>query len=197
MLQIHAIDWEAEDAIGAACADARDDDLSEIVSGDRDLIQLVHDPSVKLLFTVRGVSDLLELDEAGVFDRYGVPASRYAEFAILRGDPSDGLPGVRGIGEKTARALVQLYPSIDDMLRVAREGGAKGVLAKPAVKANLLASEDYLDARRRIVPINVDVKLDAWSGERDDEALRALGEELSVRGPVQRLIAALDSAGAE
>src|SRR5204863_8198434 len=99
---------------------------------------------VKLLFTVRGVSELAELDEAGVLEKYGVPASRYDEFAILRGDPSDGLPGVRGVGEKTARALVQMYPSIDAMLKTAREGGAKGVLAKPGVKASLLDSEEYL-----------------------------------------------------
>ena len=65
---------------------------------------------------MRGVSELLELDEAGVLEKYGVPAGRYAEFAILRGDPSDELPGVRGVGEKTARALVQAYPSIDAML---------------------------------------------------------------------------------
>src|SRR5205814_10105144 len=109
MLQAQTEGWEAEDAIGAFCVDAREEDRLEIVSGDRDLIQLVRDPVVKLLFTVRGVSDLAELDEAGVQGRYGVAASRYAEFAILRGDPSDALPGVRGVGEKTALALVQAY----------------------------------------------------------------------------------------
>ena len=60
----------------------------------------MRDPVVKLLFTVRGVSDLLELDEAAVLERYGVPASSYGEFAILRGDPSDGLPGVRELGRR-------------------------------------------------------------------------------------------------
>src|SRR4029453_6227524 len=68
-------------------------DRIEIVSGDRDLIQLVHDPSVKLLFTLRGVSELLDLDEAGVLEKYGVPASRYLDFAILRGAASDPFPG--------------------------------------------------------------------------------------------------------
>ncbi len=87
-----------------------------MVSGDRDLIQLVRDPSVRLLFTVRGVSELLEFDEATVLAKYGVPASRYAEFAILRGDPSDELPGVKGVGEKTALALVQTYASLDELL---------------------------------------------------------------------------------
>ena len=112
--------WEAEDAIGALCASAAERDRIEIVSGDRDLIQLVRDPGVKLLFTLRGVSELLDLDEAGVLEKYGVPASRYLEFAILRGDASDGLPGIRGVGEKTARALVQTYGSLDEILEDAR-----------------------------------------------------------------------------
>ncbi len=105
LLQAETEGWEAEDAIGAFCVEADETDRIEIVSGDRDLIQLVRDPVVKLLFTVRGVSELAEYDEAGVLAKYGVPASRYAEFAILRGDPSDDLPGVRGVGEKTALAL--------------------------------------------------------------------------------------------
>jgi 5'-3' exonuclease len=198
MLQVQAPEWEAEDAIGAFAVDAGPGDLVEVVSGDRDLIQLVHDPQVKLLYTVRGVSELLELDEAGVMEKYGVPASRYGEFAILRGDPSDELPGVQGVGAKTALALVSTYASIDDMLADAaaetpRAGPLKG---KPALRSRLLDSRDYLDAMRRIVPIKVDAKLELWAGDRDDDALRALADELAVRGPVQRLMAAIDSAGA-
>ena len=89
---------------------------TDIVTGDRDLIQLVRDPWVRVLFTLRGVREVAEYDEAGVLAKYGVPADRYADFAILRGDPSDGLPGVRGVGEKTARALVNAYPSLDALL---------------------------------------------------------------------------------
>ena len=122
LLQAETEGWEAEDAIGAFCVEADETDRIEIVSGDRDLIQLVRDPVVKLLFTVRGVSELAEYDEAGVLAKYGVPASRYAEFAILRGDPSDDLPGVRGVGEKTARALVNTYDSLDDAARRRRAG---------------------------------------------------------------------------
>jgi 5'-3' exonuclease len=198
MLQAQTEGWEAEDAIGAFCVEARPGDLLEIVSGDRDLIQLVRDPIVKLLFTVRGVSELLEFDEAAVLEKYGVPASRYAEFAILRGDPSDTLPGVHGVGQKTARDLVNAYPSIDAMLEDAASptpspGPLKG---KPALRARLLDARDYLDAMRRLVPINADPPLTLWAGARDDDALRAIGEDLSVRGPVQRLLAALDSSGA-
>ena len=195
MRQAQAPTWEAEDAIGALCVGASDEDLFEMVSGDRDLIQLVRDPSVKLLFTIRGVSELLEFDEATVLEKYGVPASRYAEFAILRGDPSDELPGVRGVGEKTARALIQTYDSLDDLLADAargtpRPGPLKG---KPALRARVLESRDYLAAMRRLVPIEVGCPVEVWAGSRDDEALRVLADEHGVRGSVIRLLAALDS----
>ena len=197
MLQAQTIGWEAEDAIGAFCEDSRDTDRIEIVSGDRDLIQLVRDPVVKFLFTVRGVSELLEFDEAAVESKYGVPPARYSEFAILRGDPSDGLPGVKGVGEKTARALVQTYGSLEELLADAaseepKPGPLKG---KPALRARLRDSADYIAAMQRLVPVNADAPLDLRAGERDDEALRAAADEAGLRGPVQRLLAALDSAG--
>jgi len=188
LLQAQTEGWEAEDAIGAFCADAADDDRIEIVSGDRDLIQLVRDPVVRLLFTLRGVSELLELDEAGVLAKYEVPADRYAEFAILRGDPSDDLPGVRGVGAKTARDLVLAYPSIEAMLGAAEAGQ---MTIKPGVRTKLVESRAYLDAMRTIVPVNADAPLSIWAGERDEAALTELGAELGVKGPVQRLLAAL------
>jgi 5'-3' exonuclease len=192
LLQAQTEGWEAEDAIGAFCADADDADRIEIVSGDRDLIQLVRDPVIKLLFTVRGVSELLELDEAGVLAKYEVPAGRYAEFAILRGDPSDGLPGVRGVGAKTARDLVLAYPSIEAMLAAA---GAGKMTIKPGVRSRLVESREYLDAMARIVPINSTAPLSIWAGDRDEAALTELGAELGLKGPVQRLLAALATAG--
>ncbi len=195
MLQVQTEGWEAEDAIGALCANAGAADRIDIVSGDRDLIQLVRDPVVRLLFTVRGVSELLELDETGVLAKYGVPADRYAEFAILRGDPSDDLPGVRGVGEKTARALVETYPSLAEMLADAeRPTPAPGPLkGKPALRARLRESAEYLERMQRIVPVNATAPLQTWSGDRDDAELKRLGEDYGLRGPVQRLVAALDS----
>ncbi len=196
MLQAETESWEAEDAIGAFCAEARDTDRIEIVSGDRDLIQLVRDPVVRLLFTVRGVSELLELDEARVLERYGVPAGRYAEFAILRGDPSDGLPGVRGVGEKTARALIQMYGSIDAMIAdAARDSPSPGPLDKPALRARLLEATEYLEAMLRLVPVNAEAQMRVWAGERDDDALAKLAGGLGVGGPSKRVLAALDSVG--
>lgn len=197
MLQAQTLGWEAEDAIGAFCEDSRDTDRIEIVSGDRDLIQLVRDPVVKLLFTVRGVSELLEFDEAQVEGKYGVPPARYSEFAILRGDPSDALPGVKGVGEKTARALIQSYDSLEELLADAERNDPKpGPLrGKPALRARLREAADYIDAMQRLVPVNAEAPLDLRAGDRDDQALRDAAEEAGLRGPAQRLLAALDSAG--
>ena len=193
MLQAQTEGWEAEDAIGAFCIEATADDRIEIVSGDRDLIQLVRDPIVKLLFTVRGVSELAEYDEAGVFAKYGVPADRYTEFAILRGDPSDGLPGVRGVGEKTARDLVTGFGSIDAMLDAA-EAGSEAI--KPTVRAKLVEARDYVARMQELVPVHTAAPLSLWAGDRDDAALLTHGTDLAIKGPVQRLLAALDSADA-
>ncbi len=198
MIQVQTRGWEAEDAIAAFCEDSKPTDRIEIVSGDRDLIQLVRDPVVKLLFTVRGVSELLEFDEAGVLEKYGVPAGRYAEFAILRGDPSDSLPGVKGVGAKTAQALVQVYSSLEELLEDAAGDDPKpGPLrGKPALRMRLRESADYIAAMQVLVPCNADAPIDLWAGERDDELLRTMADDNGLRGPVQRLQAALDSATA-
>jgi 5'-3' exonuclease len=150
---------------------------------------------VKLLYTLRGVSELLELDEAGVLQKYGVPASRYAEFAILRGDPSDDLPGVPGVGEKTARELVNAYPSIDAMLEQARsDAPADGPLkGKPALRARLRDAVEYLDAVRKIVPVHLDAPVRTWRGERDDASLVQFADHFGLKGAVRRILAALDS----
>jgi 5'-3' exonuclease len=102
---------EAEDIIGtlAEREAARPDTRVAIVSGDRDLYQLVRDPEVYVLYPVKGVSEMLRVDEAEVTRRYKIPGRSYADFAVLRGDPSDGLPGVKGIGEKTAASLLNTH----------------------------------------------------------------------------------------
>jgi len=193
MLQAQTEGWEAEDAIGAFCVEALETDRIEIVSGDRDLLQLVRDPVVTLLFTVRGVSELHEFDEAAVARKYGVPADRYGEFAILRGDPSDGLPGVAGVGEKTAQDLITTFGSLDGVIAAAEADDER---IKPAVRLKIRESLDYLDRMRRLVPVNADAPLSLWAGTRDDDAFARLADELGIRGPAQRLRAALDAAGA-
>jgi 5'-3' exonuclease len=188
--------WEAEDAIGGLAARGGPDDRFDIVTGDRDLLQLVRDPVVRVLFTVRGVSELREFDEAGVLEHYGVPASRYADFATLRGDPSDGLPGVRGVGEKTARALVDGYGSLEELMEEARaERRRPGPLQGAGrLVATLRDSEQYLDAMRKVVPIRTDVDVDVTRAEPDPERLEELARSHRLVGPVQRLQRSMASA---
>jgi 5'-3' exonuclease len=199
MTHAEAPGWEAEDAIGTLCARAPAGYRMEIVTGDRDLIQLVRDPSVRVLFTRRGVSQLDELDEAGVQAKYGVHPSRYADFAILRGDPSDGLPGIRGVGEVTARAVILTYPTIEAMeedaqAERAQAGPLRGV---PHLKRKVREAAEYLAAMREVVPIRTDLDIAVVTGERDDDALQALAERWNVKGPVARLRTALDGSRTE
>ncbi|MGH2555089.1 MAG: 5'-3' exonuclease [Actinomycetota bacterium] len=192
--QAEAPDWEAEDAIGTLTDAAKPRDRIDIVTGDRDLIQLVRDPAVRVLFTLKGVSELRVLDEAGVLEKYGVPASRYAEFAILRGDPSDGLPGVRGVGEKTARILVNTYASLDQLLADAAAPKRTGrpLQRSPALRSALREAADYIHAMQQVVPIRTDLELRTWKGERNDRRLDELAQQLKLGGPVRRLREALD-----
>ncbi|MFL5766523.1 MAG: 5'-3' exonuclease H3TH domain-containing protein [Actinomycetota bacterium] len=197
MSQAEADDWEAEDAIGSLLPET-DEELTEIVTGDRDLIQLVRDPAVVVLFTLRGVSQLLELDEAAVFEKYGVPADRYAEFAILRGDASDGLPGVRGVGEKTARALITAYPSLEELVADALAGspGRKPLKGSPHLRAKIAESAGYIATMQEVVPIRRDLDVHVWSGSPDNGDADSLAAAFAVGGPVSRVRAALAQAAA-
>ena len=197
MTHAEAPGWEAEDALGTLCASARSRDRVDIVTGDRDLIQCVRDPSVRVLFTRRGVSQIDELDEAGVQAKFGVPASRYADFAILRGDPSDGLPGIRGVGEVTARALIRTYPSLEALEEDARTQRARAgpLRGTPHLKAKVREAAEYLNAMREVVPIRTDLELSVVKGDRDDLRLQRLGKKWNVGGPVGRLREALDVTG--
>jgi 5'-3' exonuclease len=178
--------FEAEDVIATLVARARQP--VEIASGDRDLFALVRDPDVKVLYPVRGVSTLLEVDEAEIVRRYGIPGRAYGDFALLRGDPSDGLPGVPGIGEKTAAQLIARYGSLD------------GVLAatdlSPTIARKLAAGREYLAAARRVVlPVAsvplARVSLALPARPAHPRTLERLITEHTLAGPVGRLRAAL------
>ena len=180
--------WEADDAIATLCATAASDDRVDVVTGDRDLLQVVGvgPPQVRVLFTVKGVSQLGVFDDAAVEEKYGIPPCRYAEFAALRGDPSDGLPGVRGIGEKTARALIQRYPSIAALL--------EDVDAQtPRLRAALDDARGYLTAMDEVVPVRTSVEVTIRRGERNDELLDELAEQHRLGGPLRRLREAIDA----
>jgi 5'-3' exonuclease len=141
--------FEAEDVIATIAARTRG--RIEIVSGDRDLFALVRDPDVRVLYPVTGVTKLVEVDEAEIARRYGIPGRAYGDFALLRGDPSDGLPGVPGIGEKTAAQLVARYGSLHGLVAASD--------VAPAIARRLHAARDYLAAARRVVLPRTDVPL--------------------------------------
>src|SRR5918994_4488161 len=117
-----AAGYEADDVIGAIAAAAGPEERLAVLTGDRDLFQVVRDPQVWVLYPLRGTSSLATMDAAGVAAKAKVPPERYVDLAILRGDPSDGLPGVPGIGEKTAATLVADHPDLDALLAAAEAG---------------------------------------------------------------------------
>src|SRR4051794_1105107 len=111
---VDASGFEADDVIATLATQAKEKgDEVIVVTGDRDEYQLVEDPCVKVLYNRRGVSDYVLYDEAGIKERTGVTPAQYPEYAALRGDPSDNLPGVPGVGEKTAAKLINTYGDID------------------------------------------------------------------------------------
>src|SRR5256714_12852538 len=112
--------FEAEDVIASLLPKITG--TVEIVTGDRDLFALVRDPDVRVLYTQQGIGRLLAVHEATSERRYGIPGRSYGDFAVLRGDPSDGLPGVPGVGEKTAAQLVRRYKDLDGIIASGKLG---------------------------------------------------------------------------
>jgi 5'-3' exonuclease len=185
--------FEADDVLATLAA--RDTDQVDVVTGDRDLLALATD-RVTVLYTGRGVAKLEAMGPAEVQARYGVKAEHYPDFAVLRGDPSDGLPGVPGIGEKTAAAIVSRFGAIEDVLAAA-EQGSTGFPSGAHTK--VLAARDYLAKAPAVVRGRLDVPVpeldDALVAEPDDpERLAALAAELGVQSSVQRLRTAIGAA---
>lgn len=178
---------EAEDVIGTLAA--REQQTVAIVSGDRDLFQLVEDPRVFVLYPVKGVSEMARIDEAEIARRYGIPGHAYADFAVLRGDPSDGLPGVRGVGDKTAAALLATHGSLEGVVAAARAGGGAGALAKVA------AALDYVERATKVVQIPRDLPLPELDlsrpdGTADPDVVAGAGD-VGLGGAFERLLTAL------
>jgi 5'-3' exonuclease len=187
--------YEADDVLGTLAA--TQPAPVEVVSGDRDLYQLVDDArGTRLLYCGRGVAKLEDSDDAAVQAKYGVPARWYADFAAMRGDPSDGLPGVPGVGEKTAARLIARYGGIDEIL-AALDEPASGFA--PGLRTKLLAAKDYLAAALPVCKVALDVPLPAFDpalprAPKDDEALLALAARWNLAGSARRLVDALASA---
>jgi 5'-3' exonuclease len=181
-----ADDHEAEDVIATIAE--RTSGPIEIVTGDRDLFALVKDPNVRVLYTLRGVSDLAYVDEAYIKTKYGIPGDRYYDYAVLRGDPSDGLPGVHGIGEKTASHLVAKYGSLDGILAATDLSNV--------IRAKLRADADYLAAARKVVWMARDAPVTGGDGTipkkpASPAKLEELAKRYSLGASVGRLMEAL------
>jgi len=187
-----AAGYEADDVIGTLAA--RADRPVEVVTGDRDLFQLVDDArQVTILYTARGIGNLEEVDEAAVTRRYQIPGRGYAAFATLRGDPSDGLPGVPGVGEKTAAALVRVFGSVEGML-AAIDAGHGGWPA--GSRAKIVAARTYLEAALPVVQVAVDAPVPPVDGTLptrppDPAALAALDARWGLAGSLGRMMSAL------
>ncbi|KRA23107.1 5'-3' exonuclease [Microbacterium sp. Root61] len=183
---------EADDVIGTLATTATMP--VDVVTGDRDLFQLVDDArDVRVIYTARGMSNLEILTDATVVTKYGVLPTQYADFAVLRGDSSDGLPGVAGVGEKTAATLLAAHGDLTGILAAAEAG--EGMSA--GVRAKILASLPYL----AVAPTVVEVVRDLPLGEVDSrlrpltDAQRAdaaaLAERRGLGTAMDRIIAAL------
>lgn len=186
---VGAAEHEADDVIGALATAA--DSPVDIVTGDRDLFQLIDDArGIRIVYTARGMSNLEIVDDAAVVSRYGVRAAQYADFAVLRGDPSDGLPGVAGIGEKSAASLLSAHGSLDGI----RAAAAQGTGGTPAQRAKIAAASDYLDVAPAVVRVARDLTFapfDDRLGDVDIDAAEALAEKWNLGSSMTRVLAAL------
>ena len=185
--------YEADDVIGTLAT--RGTGAVDVVTGDRDLLQLVDDSRpVRVLYTVE---KLKPYDEAAVTAKYGIPGRAYAELAVLRGDPSDGLPGVKGVGEKTAAALVSRFGDVDGVLAALDRGDADGFPA--GARAKLEAARDYLAVAPAVTRVVRDLPVpeldDALPrAPRDPERLVALSDRWGLDSPLERVLAAFEVA---
>ncbi len=176
---VGAADYEADDVI--ATLTARVTTPVDIVTGDRDLFQLVSDErGVRVLYTARGMSNLESVTDGVVAAKYGVLPEQYVDYAVLRGDPSDGLPGVKGIGDKTAASLLAQYGDLEGIREAAVDPASP---LGSAVRSRLVDATDYLDVAPRVVRVAPDVRLDGFDPQLrplEDSAV-AVFERLSER----------------
>jgi len=185
--------FEADDVMATLAT--RDTDPVEVVTGDRDMLALATD-RVTVLYTGKGIAKMEAMGPAEVQAKYGVPAAHYADFAVLRGDPSDGLPGVPGVGEKTAAALVSRFGAVEEIVAAA-ETGSDGF---PAGAANKIrAAREYLAVAPAAVRGRTDAPVAEVADElparpRDAERLAELTAAYGVASSVERLSKAVAAA---
>ena len=151
---VEAPGFEADDVIATLATEAAEREHKVvIVTGDRDSFQLITDPYIRVLYNKRGVSDYALYDEAGIMERCGVPPSKYVLLASLRGDPSDNLPGIPGVGEKTAAKLLTKYGDLDGVFSHLDE-------QTPKLRENLTEHQQLARSNARVIPLVRDVPLE-------------------------------------
>ena len=184
--------YEADDVMGTLAA--RSSGPVDVVTGDRDLFQLVDDArGVRVIYTVRGLMNMDVIDEAAVTAKYDIPGRAYADFAALRGDPSDGLPGVPGVGEKTAGALIRTFGTIEG-ITTALDAGHGGF--PRGSRDKLEKARDYLDVALSVVRVAHDAPLPDVDGTLpavppDAARLKELGERWGLGSSLTRFVTAV------
>jgi DNA polymerase-1 len=178
-------DHEADDAIATLAVRAREQGTEVvIVTADRDFFQLVR-PGITVMFNVKGISDIRRYDVEAVTERFGLPPEKYLDYVALKGDASDNIPGVPGVGEKTASKLVQEFGSVETLLE--RTGELKGKL-----KESIEGAGEQLALNKELAELNLDVDVpvrpgDCVMGEWDVDAVRRLFTSLEFRTLFERL----------
>ncbi|RQN02734.1 5'-3' exonuclease [Aeromicrobium camelliae] len=181
---------EADDVIGTLVH--RWDGPIDVVTGDRDLFQVVDDArDVRVLYTARGVGKHDVVDAAWVRAKYAIEPQQYVDFAVMRGDASDGLPGVAGIGEKTAATLLADFGDLDGILAAAADDSSS---LRPRVRQSILDSSDYIRNAREVVKVRPDLDLDAPQtlaplSDGEVEAFAEFGKRWGLGGAADRVLA--------
>jgi 5'-3' exonuclease len=187
-------DYEADDVI--ATLSKKEVGPIRIVTGDRDLFQLVDDKKdVKVVYLAKGLTNHDLVDLSWITNKYEIPGDRYALFAMIRGDASDGLPGLKGIGEKGAALLANTYSDLDSVLSAARK--ADGQL-KPALIKRILESQDYAGIAPTLVNCALDVPIpeinhDLKYEKIDLNLVKKMQEEFGLGASVDRLLSAIEN----
>lgn len=190
--RIGQIGHEADDVLGALVSKASGP--CDVVTGDRDLFQLVSDErDIRIVSITKGVKKLELVNDAYLVDRYGITGAQYADFSMLRGDPSDGLPGVKGIGEKTASKLINEHQDVSGIIAAAKN---LEVPLAPAVRSNILRSQTYMKAASKVVRVKTTAKLpkklDRPIKVKDPQSLQDLTDVWGIERQIKRFLKTLN-----
>jgi DNA polymerase-1 len=176
---------EADDAIATLALRALDRGMEAVVvTADRDFFQLVR-PGIRVMFNRKGISDIVWYDEEAVERRFGLPPERYLDYVALKGDPSDNIPGIPGVGEKTASRLIQQYGSAEAVVKSADD-------LSPKLRQGVLDAADDIPRNKDVARLETDLDLDidpeaCVMGEWDEDAIRRLFNSLEFRSLLERL----------